>query len=227
MISKAIILVSGGLDSTTCLALAKDQGYECYALTFDYGQQHRAELSAAKTVANSMGVTEHRIIHLPIGEFGGSALTDTHIEVPDFQHSEKIPVTYVPARNTIFLSIALGWAEVLAADHIFIGVSAIDYSNYPDCRPEYIQAFQKMADIATKKALESTAIQIHTPLIQLNKAETIALGMDLGVDYGMTVTCYKPTAEGKACGSCDSCALRIKGFNKAGVEDPTSYLTVA
>lgn len=227
MINKAVVLVSGGLDSATCLALAKHQGHKCYALTFDYGQHHRAELSAAKKIANCMGVTEHRIVHLPIGQFGGSALTDEQIDVPDFQNHEKIPVTYVPARNTIFLSIALGWAEVVGADHIFIGVSAIDYSNYPDCRPEYIEAFQKMADLATKKATETKAIQIHAPLIHLSKAETIALGISLGVDYGMTVTCYKPTPEGEACGNCDSCMLRKKGFNKAGVEDPTSYLTIA
>lgn len=227
MNNKAIVLVSGGLDSATSLAVAKNKGFVCYALTFDYGQRHRLELAAAQQVTQTIGVTEHRIMTLPIGQFGGSALTDPHIDVPDYENNDTIPNTYVPARNTIFLAIALGWAEALAAQHIFIGVSAVDYSGYPDCRPEYIAAFQQMADLATKKGVAGNTIEIHTPLINLNKAQTIQLGMRLGVDYRMTVTCYNPTPKDEACGRCDSCVLRMKGFQDAGLEDPMPYVTVA
>lgn len=227
MNNKAIVLVSGGLDSATSLAVAKNKGFVCYALTFDYGQRHRLELAAAQQVTQTIGVAEHRIMTLPIGQFGGSALTDPHIDVPDYENNDTIPNTYVPARNTIFLAIALGWAEALAAQHIFIGVSAVDYSGYPDCRPEYIAAFQKMADLATKKGVTGTSIEVHTPLIHLDKAQTIQLGMRLGVDYRMTVTCYNPTPKDEACGRCDSCVLRMKGFQDAGLEDPMPYVTVA
>lgn len=221
---KAVILLSGGLDSTTCLAIAKSQGFDCYALSFDYGQRHSAELNAAKLIALAWGV-EHKIFRLDMGQFGGSALTDTKINVPDYnQKKSDIPVTYVPARNTIFLSIALAWAEVLGAKAIFIGVSAIDYSNYPDCRPEYIHAFQNLANFATKLGVEEAGISIQTPLIQLSKAETIQLGASLGVDYAMTVSCYKLSDAGQACGQCDSCGLRIKGFKDANIDDPTRYL---
>lgn len=220
---KAIILFSGGLDSTTCLALAKSQGFDCYALSFCYGQRHSVELESAKRLAQQFKVT-HKIIDLPIDQFGGSALTDKNAAIPHYQGNQEIPVTYVPARNTIFLSFALAWAEVLPAHDIFIGVSAIDYSGYPDCRPEYIEAFQKTANLATKIGVTEGNIKIHTPLISLSKAETVKLGLQLGVDYSMTVSCYQANHAGHACGVCDSCALRKKGFVEAGVTDPTLYV---
>ncbi len=220
---KAVVLVSGGLDSATTLAMAKDEGYECYAISFNYGQRHDAELQAAQAVINMIGAEEHKVISIDLAAFGGSALTDISIAVPN-QASEGIPVTYVPARNTIFLSYALGWAEVLGADAIFIGVNAVDYSGYPDCRPEYIQAFQKMANLATRAGVEGETIQIHTPLIDLSKAEIIQRGLVLGVDYARTVSCYSADANGHACGVCDACRLRRQGFEQAGVEDPTPYV---
>jgi 7-cyano-7-deazaguanine synthase len=219
----AIILFSGGLDSTTCLAYAKSQGFHCHALSFHYGQRHAAELQAAKRIAEHMGA-EHIIVDLPIAQFGGSALTDQTLTIPTATDKQHIPVTYVPARNTIFLSFALGWAEVLSADHIFIGVSAVDYSGYPDCRPEYIQAFQTLANLATKTGVEGHTLSLVTPLIHLSKADTIKLGLSLGVDYSMTVSCYQATDTGLACGTCDSCALRKKGFKEAGTTDQTRYI---
>lgn len=223
MKKKAVVLLSGGLDSTTCLAYALDQGYECYALSFDYGQKQRAELEAAKKISSHLGVIKHEIVSLSIGKLGGSALTDSNIEVPTYKGNEDIPCTYVPARNTTFLSIALGWAEILEANAVFIGVSSIDYSGYPDCRPEFIEAFQEVANKGTKTGVEGKPITIETPLINLDKAETIELGTELGVDYSMTVTCYDLNEQGQACGVCDSCELRKKGFEKANVEDPTEY----
>ncbi|MFZ2314714.1 MAG: 7-cyano-7-deazaguanine synthase QueC [Gammaproteobacteria bacterium] len=220
---KAIVLLSGGLDSTTCLAYAKAQGFECEALSFNYGQRHQAELIAAKKIAGQFGV-KHHIFELGIHQFGGSALTDANIAVPENNHSATgIPSTYVPARNTIFLSIALGFAETAHAKAIFVGVSAIDYSNYPDCRPEYIQAFQHLANLATKMGVEEGGITIETPLIHLSKAETIAMGLKLGVDYSATVSCYQADSEGRACGKCASCELRKKGFAEAGSLDNTRY----
>lgn len=219
---KAVVLFSGGLDSTTCLALAQSQRFECYALSFNYNQRHVAELNAAKKMAAHFGVT-HKIIDLPISQFGGSALTDKNIDVPEYTGSTAIPLTYVPARNTIFLSFALAWAEILNAHDIFIGVSSVDYSGYPDCRPEYISAFEKMANLATKAGVEGNILKIHSPLSLLSKAQTIQLGHSLGVDYGLTVSCYQATEDGKACGKCDSCALRKKGFADASVCDPTRY----
>jgi 7-cyano-7-deazaguanine synthase len=210
---KAVILLSGGLDSTTCLALATSQGYECHALSFDYGQTHSAELNAAQKIAQHFGVKSHRIVNLKsLGEFGHSALTDDAIAVPDYEEGEDIPVTYVPARNTVFLSVAMGLAETLGAQDIFIGVSAVDYSGYPDCRPEFIAAFQAMANLATKAGVEGNPFQIHAPLMYLSKAQTIALGRTLNVDYSMTVSCYRADATGKPCGECASCVLREKGF---------------
>lgn len=222
---KAVVLFSGGLDSTTCLAYAKSQGFECYALSFDYGQKHRAELEAAKRIAQQAGVVHRQITLTSLGQLGGSALTDEQYEVPEHDGSTLIPITYVPARNTIMLAIALGWAEILNADSIFTGVSAIDYSNYPDCRPEYIQAFIAMANLATKRGVEGHPISIETPLIQLTKAQTIELGLSLGVDYSQTVSCYRASKEGLACGTCHSCYLRKKGFLEAGVTDATRYMT--
>lgn len=219
---KAIVLVSGGLDSTTVLAIARDQGFECYALSFDYGQRHVVELSAAKSIAASYHVAEHRVIQLDLGQLGGSALTDRSIDVPSVP-SEGIPVTYVPARNTLFLSYALAWAEVIKADDIFIGVNAVDYSGYPDCRPEYIQAFQQMANIATRAGVEGAKLTIHTPLIELSKAGIIHEGLRLGVDYSHTVSCYQANTDGRACGVCDSCRFRKEGFIAAKVDDPTRY----
>ena len=219
---KAVILFSGGLDSTTCLAIAKSESFECHALSCNYGQKHVAELTAAKRIASYFKVN-HTIIDLPNVQFSGSALTDNQVHVPDYSSNNGIPVTYVPARNTIFLSFALAFAEVLKANDIFIGVSAIDYSGYPDCRPEYIQAFQKLANLATKAGVEEGNIRIQTPLISLTKAQTIKLGTQLGVDYSMTVSCYKATADGRACGKCESCALRKKGFADAMVSDATVY----
>jgi 7-cyano-7-deazaguanine synthase len=222
MTKKAIILFSGGLDSTTCLAIAKSQGYQCYALSFSYGQKHSSELQAAKRIAKNGDVLLHRVIDLDLGSFGGSALTDDSIDVPT-EDTIGIPVTYVPARNTVFLSVALAWAEVLEADAIFAGVNAVDYSGYPDCRPEYIQAFQKMADLATKAGIEGRGVKIETPLIDLTKVEIIQLGNELGVDYSQTVSCYQADDQGAACGECDSCKIRSAAFAKAGVEDPTVY----
>ncbi|WP_041365215.1 7-cyano-7-deazaguanine synthase QueC [Methylomonas methanica] len=219
---KAIILLSGGLDSITVLALAKQQGYGCYALSFDYGQRHNAELVAAKKIAEKYQVLDHKIIRLGLDSIGGSALTDDHIDVPQ-SPQEGIPVTYVPARNTIFLSFALGWAEVLNVHDVFIGVNAVDYSGYPDCRPAFIKAFQDMANLATKAGVEGHEIQIHTPLIAMSKAEIIARGIGLGVDYSSTVSCYAADREGRACGSCDACRLRKAGFAALAVSDPTCY----
>lgn len=223
MQSKAVVLVSGGLDSTTVLALARQQGFDCYALSFDYGQRHRAELAAAGKTAQSLGAIEHKTVKLDLASIGGSALTDSRIAVPE-QSSEGIPVTYVPARNTVFLAIALGWAEVLGASDIFIGVNAVDYSGYPDCRPEYIAAFQAMANLATRAGVEGQTLKINTPLINLSKAEIIRQGIAAGVNYSETVSCYQATDKGLACGKCDSCRLRKIGFAEAGIPDPTRYL---
>jgi 7-cyano-7-deazaguanine synthase len=224
---KAVVLLSGGLDSTTVLAITKVEGFVPYALSFRYGQRHEAELDAASRVASAIGVAEHVIADVNLNVFGGSALT-AQIDVPkhrtNTEMSQGIPITYVPARNTVFLSIALAWAEVLEADDIFVGVNALDYSGYPDCRPEYIEAFERMANLATKAAVEGTQrIQIHAPLIQLTKAQIIQRGLELGVDYAITHSCYDPGSDGRACGSCDSCLLRMKGFREAGVPDPTLY----
>jgi 7-cyano-7-deazaguanine synthase len=224
---KAVVLLSGGLDSTTVLAIAKDDGFLPYALSFRYGQRHEAELAAAGHVASAIGVMEHVIADVNLNVFGGSALT-AGIDVPkqrtEADLSQGIPVTYVPARNTVFLSIALAWAEVLEADDIFVGVNALDYSGYPDCRPEYIRAFEQMANLATKAAVEGRQrIQVHAPLIELSKAQIIERGIALGVDYGMTHSCYDPDSDGRACGACDSCLLRIRGFREAGIPDPTTY----
>lgn len=221
---KAVVLLSGGLDSTTCLAYALSKGYSCYALSFDYGQKHRAELDAATRIARQYRVIQHEVIPLSIGHLGGSALTDQTIKIQHHTSTQSIPATYVPARNTIMLSIALGWAEILDAETIFIGVSAVDYSGYPDCRPEYMEAFRIMANLATKKGVEGHGIQIETPLIHLSKAQTIQLGDSLGVNYAETVSCYKATDEGLACGQCDSCYLRKKGFQDGGLADPTRYI---
>lgn len=222
MTSKAIVLVSGGLDSATCLALASQQGYACYALSFDYGQRSRSELNAARRVAEAAGVKDHKLVSLGLDALGGSALTDTSIAVPE-GGTEGIPVTYVPARNTIFLSYGLAWAEVLDADALFIGVNSLDYSGYPDCRPEFIEAYARMMNLATKKGVEGGEISLQTPLIHLSKAEIIKTGIRLGVDYSLTVSCYQADEDGAACGVCDSCLLRKAGFRDAGVEDPTRY----
>jgi len=222
MTKKAIILLSGGLDSTTCLAIAKSEGFECYALSFSYGQKHSSELSAASQIADLNKTKLHKIIDLDLGNFGGSALTDDSIDVP-IDATDGIPVTYVPARNTVFLSVALAWAEVLEADAIYVGVNAVDYSGYPDCRPEYIDAFQRMADLATKTGIEGHGVKIKTPLIDLTKVEIIKLGHSLGVDYSKTVSCYQADDLGKACGKCDSCRIRTLAFNKADIVDPTRY----
>ncbi len=223
MQKKAIILLSGGLDSITVLALAKQQGYECYALSFDYGQRHCAELVAAAKIALEYQVTDHKVIKLGLGSIGGSALTDEHIAVPNTPQT-GIPVTYVPARNTVFLSLALGWAEVLHIQDIFIGVNAVDYSGYPDCRPEFIKAFQQLANLATKSSVEGDDFKIHTPLIALSKADIIKQGIALGVDYRHTVSCYSADINGHACGVCDACRIRQAGFADAHVADPTIYL---
>lgn len=224
MTKKAVIIFSGGLDSTTCLAIAKDQGFDCYALSFSYGQKHSAEILAAKRIAKSADVKEHKILTLPIGDLGGSALTDDGIEIADYCGDEKIPATYVPARNTIFLSFALSYAEVVNAQAIFIGASCVDYSGYPDCRPEYFSAIEKVYQLATKQAVDGNPVTLHTPLIHLSKADTIKKGIELGVDYSQTVSCYRANDEGLACGQCDSCHLRKKGFEDAGIEDSTHYL---
>lgn len=221
---RAVILVSGGLDSSTVLAMTKAQGYDCYTLSFDYGQRHRAELFAAERVSLALGDVEHKVVHLNLDSIGGSALTDDAIDVPEEATEEGvIPVTYVPARNTVFLSIALGWAEVLGAKDIFIGVNAVDYSGYPDCRPEYIAAYETMANLATRAGVEGDKLTVHTPLMNWGKGEIIRVGMDLGVDYSLTVSCYQATDEGLACGLCDACRLRAQGFADAGVRDPTRY----
>ena len=219
---KAVILLSGGLDSATAQAMAKAQGYECYALSFNYGQRHAAELNAAAKVVNAFNVIEHKTIDLDLTQIGGSALTDNSIDVPE-SATEGIPVTYVPARNTIFLSYALAWAEVLKINNIFIGVNAVDYSGYPDCRPEYIQAFERMANLATKVGVEGTKLTIHTPLIDLSKADIIQHGSKLDVDYALTISCYQVDENGGACGVCDSCRFRKEGFENAGIPDPTHY----
>jgi 7-cyano-7-deazaguanine synthase len=221
--AKAVVLTSGGLDSTTVLAMARQAGYACYSLAFDYGQRHRAELDAAANVAKALGALEHKVVKLDLRSIGGSALTDNAIDVPT-ERSEGIPITYVPARNTIFLSIALGWAEVLGSRDIFIGVNAVDYSGYPDCRPDYISAYEQMANLATRAGVEGRAMQIRTPLIDLSKAEIIQRGAALGVDYSLTVSCYQANSQGEACGLCDSCFLRQQGFREAGVTDPTRYV---
>ncbi len=224
MRKKAVVLVSGGLDSATTLAVAIAQGYQCYALSFDYGQRHNAELEAARRVTASMAVVEHKFIHLNLDSIGGSALTDSSIAVPVDGVSGQIPVTYVPARNTVFLSLALGWAEVLDAHAIFIGVNAVDYSGYPDCRPAFIATFEKLANLATKLGVEGQGFRIYTPLIHLTKAQIIREGLSLGVDYSQTVSCYQATSEGFACGKCDACRLRAVGFAAANTPDPTRYL---
>ena len=222
MAQHAVVLLSGGLDSTTALAIAGDQGFVCHALSMDYGQRHHAELNAAKRVAAAFNVAEHKVVHLGLDIIGGSALTDHSINVPEAM-AEGIPVTYVPARNTLFLSLALGWAEVLKAHDIFIGVNAVDYSGYPDCRPEFIKAFEQLANLATKAGVEGERFRIHTPLIDLSKADIISEGVRLGVDYSLTVSCYQADEEGNACGVCDSCRFRAQGFAEAGVPDPTRY----
>jgi 7-cyano-7-deazaguanine synthase len=220
--NKAIVLVSGGLDSATTLAIAKDLGFECYALSFDYGQRHIVELHAASRVAETFDAKDHKIIKLDLGQIGGSALTDDSIDIPELP-SEGIPVTYVPARNTLFLTYALAWAEVLNANDIFIGVNAVDYSGYPDCRPEYIQAYEHLATLATKAGVEGSTFKIHTPLIDLSKADIIKKGMSLNLDYAMTVSCYQADEQGRACGVCDSCRFRKEGFEAANLTDPTHY----
>ncbi len=219
---RAVVLLSGGLDSATLLAMARADGFRCHTLAFDYGQRHRAELNAATRISTALGAFEHKVVSLDLRAIGGSALTDAAIAVPE-QRSSGIPVTYVPARNTVFLSIALGWAEVLDAEAIFIGVNAVDYSGYPDCRPEFIAAFQALANVATKAGVEGRPLRIETPLIRLSKAEIIGTGVALGVDYSQTISCYQADDDGHACGRCDSCVLRREGFLAAGVDDPTHY----
>ena len=221
--SRAVILLSGGLDSATALAIARQSGHECYCLSLEYGQRHHTELEAAKRVASNLGAKEHRILTLDLAAFGGSALTDSRIAVPVEGVQSGIPVTYVPARNTIMLSLALAWAEVLGSRDIYVGVNAVDYSGYPDCRPEYIAAFRSMANLATKAGVEGEHLAIHAPLIDLTKAEIIRRGHALGVDYGLTISCYQADEAGRACGVCDSCRLRREGFAAAGVPDPTLY----
>ena len=219
---KAVILLSGGLDSATVAAMARAEGYACYSMSFDYGQRHRSELQAAERVARQLGMVEHKVIGLNLNGIGGSALTDLSIDVPE-EAGEGIPVTYVPARNTVFLSLALGWAEVLGAQDIFIGVNAVDYSGYPDCRQEFIEAFERMANLATRSGVEGTPFRIRAPLQNMSKAEIIRAGTQLGVDYGLTLSCYQADDAGLACGKCDSCRFRAEGFAQAGVPDPTPY----
>ena len=222
---KAVVLVSGGLDSTTCLAMAREKGFDLYALTFNYGQRHDHELNSAKMVVDFFNIQNHSIIDIDLAQFGGSALTD-QIDVPkkrDLSDMAEIPVTYVPARNTVFLSLALAWAEVLRSFDIFIGVNALDYSGYPDCRPEYISSFEKTANLATKAGVSGSSFRIHTPLIDLTKSEIVKVGMDLGVDYSLTSSCYDPDQDGNPCGLCDACYLRLKGFKEAGIIDPLNY----
>ena len=220
--NRAVVLLSGGLDSATTLALAQSDGYACYCLSLDYGQRHRVELEAAAKIAHALGATEHRVLALNLAAFGGSALTDTRLAVPT-EASTGIPITYVPARNTILLSLALAWSEVLGGRDIFIGANAVDYSGYPDCRPEYIAAFERLANLATKAGAEGARFRIHAPLIAMSKAEIIRRGIALGVDYALTVSCYQADTAGRACGRCDSCRLRKQGFNDAGYADPTPY----
>jgi 7-cyano-7-deazaguanine synthase len=220
---QAVVLLSGGLDSATVLAIARGEGFACHCLSVDYGQRHRVELAAAARVAKSLGAREHRVVTLDLTTFGGSALTDGNIPVPVEGIKDGIPVTYVPARNTIMLSLALAWAEVLAARHIFFGANAVDYSGYPDCRPEYMRAFETMANLATKAAVEGAKLTLHTPIIGLAKADIIRRGRALGVDYALTVSCYQADGDGRACGRCDSCRLRRAGFDAAGGADPTRY----
>ena len=220
--TRAVVLLSGGLDSATVLAMARAEGYICHALSLDYGQRHRAELAAARRVATALGAVEHKVLPLSLDAIGGSALTDTSIAVPA-PGGEGIPVTYVPARNTVFLALALGWAEVLGSTDLFVGVNAVDYSGYPDCRPAFIEAFQRLANLATKAGVEGGLFRVHAPLIQMRKAEIIRAGAGLGVDYALTVSCYQADAEGTACGVCDSCRLRAEGFHAAGIPDPTRY----
>ena len=221
-LKKAVVLVSGGLDSATTLAIARQAGYACYAISFDYGQRHRCELDAAQRVVKHAGVKIHKQVVLNLNEIGGSALTDETIAVPK-ESSQGIPVTYVPARNTVFLALALGWAEVIEAFDIFIGVNAVDYSGYPDCRPEFISAFERLANLATKAGVEGRHFSVRAPLIHLTKAEIIQRGLSLGVDYALTISCYDPDVSGAACGQCDACRLRSEGFRKAGIPDPTLY----
>jgi 7-cyano-7-deazaguanine synthase len=225
MEKKAVILLSGGLDSATALAIARSEGFECYALSFRYGQRHQVELECTRQVAQQQGVAEHRIIDIDLAAFGGSALTDLNIDVPHKEGTpDEIPITYVPARNTIFLSYALAWAEVLECTDIFVGVNAVDYSGYPDCRPEFISAFETMANLATKAGVSrEERLTIHTPLISWTKSEIIRKGLELGVDYSDTSSCYDPAPDGAACGTCDSCRLRLKGFKEAGTSDPRRY----
>jgi 7-cyano-7-deazaguanine synthase len=220
---KAVILLSGGLDSATVLAMARAEGYACYTMSFDYGQRHRAELQAAERVARQLGAVEHKVIGINLNGIGGSALTDSAIAVPE-EAGEGIPVTYVPARNTVFLSLALGWAEVLGARDIFIGVNAVDYSGYPDCRPEFVEAFERLANLATKAGVEGDGFRIRAPLQYLSKAEIVQAGIARGVDFALTVSCYQADDDGRACGRCDSCRLRAEGFASAGVVDPTRYV---
>lgn len=219
---KAVILLSGGLDSATVVAMARAEGYACYTMSFDYGQRHRAELDAAARVSRDLGAIEHKVIGLNLDGMGGSALTDSSIAVPEAP-TEGIPVTYVPARNTVFLSLALGWAEVLEARDIFIGVNAVDYSGYPDCRPEFVEAFERLANLATKAGVEGNGFTVQAPLQNLSKADIITAGIGLGVDYSLTVSCYQADGQGRACRKCDSCRLRAEGFAAAGVADPTNY----
>ncbi|HLP98471.1 MAG TPA: 7-cyano-7-deazaguanine synthase QueC [Sideroxyarcus sp.] len=219
---RAVVLLSGGLDSATVLAMARAQDFECHTLSVDYGQRHHAEIAAARRVARELGAREHRLISIDLTAFGGSALTDSNIAVPE-QASTGIPLTYVPARNTIMLSLALAWAEVLKAQDIFFGVNAVDYSGYPDCRPEYVEAFERMANLATKAAVEGKPLTLHAPLLHLSKAEIVKEGVRLGVDYASTVSCYQADEQGRACGVCDSCRLRREGFLAAGISDPTRY----
>ena len=220
---KAVVLLSGGLDSATTLAIARQQGFACYALSLQYGQRHAVELHAAARVAAALGAAAHKVVAIDLGGFGGSALTDRNIPLPE-SGGAGIPVTYVPARNTIFLSLALGWAEVLGARDLFIGVNAVDYSGYPDCRPEFIAAFERLANLATKAGVEGGRFRVHAPLIDLSKGQIIREGVRLGLDYGLTVSCYQADEQGRACGRCDSCRLRALGFQEAGIQDPTRYL---
>ncbi len=222
MSKRAVVLVSGGLDSATVLAIATSEGYACHALSFDYGQRHRLEIESARRVAGAFGAVEHRVVKIDLGAFGGSALTDLAYAVPETP-GDGIPVTYVPARNTVFLAMALAWAETLNARHLFIGVNAVDYSGYPDCRPEFIAAFENLANVATRMAVEGQRMEVHTPLIELTKAEIIRKGTGLGVDYADTISCYQPNQRGEACGRCDSCRIRRAGFEAAGRRDPTRY----
>jgi 7-cyano-7-deazaguanine synthase len=219
---RALVLLSGGLDSATALAVARDRGCDCYALSVDYGQRHSSELDAARAVAAHLGAVEHRVVHMDMGQFGGSALTDSNLAVPTV-FGEGIPITYVPARNTVMLALALAWAEVLEADAIYIGINAVDYSGYPDCRPAFVEAFARLANLATKRGVEGRPVTIEAPLIDLSKADIVRLGSRLGVDYSLTVSCYQADDLGRACGECDSCRFRRQGFVEAGIADPTRY----